>query len=110
MQLLTAYDEVVNIHVPDGNLEKNENLHTLDADTDSVIRGIANEYYKGNKNAHLRRMKNDNGYLIYEDTGIKYGDRPQSQGVFVQFNYACGDVCNLLFFSVDTYFPVISKS
>lgn len=101
MKLLTVYDEIVDIPIPSGDLESNENVYTIDKVSDEIARSIAKEHFDA-KSVHLKRLKQDNGYMIYTDTGLNWGGRLQSQGIFLQFDYVAGEPCNLLFFSMAT--------
>lgn len=102
MKLLTVKDEVKNVTVMDNRYDENA-IHFLNEKTDKVARAVAKKYLGGRgDNIHLKRMKNDNAYLIYEDTSIKYGNEAQSQGVLLQFDLLESRVCDVNFITADT--------
>lgn len=101
MKLLTVKDEIIRAQVNDSHFDDNA-LHFLDEKTDEQMKLYAAKYFEGHTGAHLKRMKADNAYLIYENTDIKYGEQKQSQGVILQFNVADGEICDVNFFTADT--------
>ena len=101
MKLLTVHDEIKNVMVTDSRYDENA-IHFLDEKTDAIARDIAKNYLTDKNRAHLKRLKMDNAYLIYEDTDIKYGNDKQSQGVIVQFDLLEQRVCDVNFITADT--------
>lgn len=98
MKLLSVYDDVADIKVPNGNLKENPAIHLLDADTDKAVREIAKKYFDS-KNVRLKRMESENAYMIFTNTDINYGGNLQAQGIYVQYDMLAGEMCSLLFFS-----------
>lgn len=100
MKFLTVYDEIKNVRVIGNRYDENA-IYKLDAETDKEIRGIAKQYFAGDKSVKLRRMAKENAYMLYADTEIKYAEKKQSQGITVQYNMIDKQICDICFFTMD---------
>ncbi len=100
MKLLSVKDEIRNITVTDSRYDEKA-LHFLDDKTDAEARKIAMRYFPDKSTVHMKKFKNDNAYLIYTDTDIKYGNARQCQGVMIQFDLLDGIICDVNFITAD---------